>query len=310
MTYPFTPDNWTDPISQSIYAGIVLLVLQTLLLGAWKLLKWIRREQPASKLITALGWAGLVMPPILVFALALVRRDVGIVLAATILVSAIPLALVAAREYIRQKQVVEALTSKLTRFSAIGIEDVVVNPDIEAYRSFLVRAHSAFAFQGVGAEKLTRDFEAFQSMVSRCGTPANPVRLLLISPEAHWLKHGAVRRGLGRSSFSDREIQSLQRIARVKKEFSGQILVRFYSSRPVFRLMFANQALCWLGHYTESAAIPGQNEYAEQSNSSLALGKPKAKAPDQQLYGALEIFFEEQWESAKGEEWDFDRFLN
>jgi len=235
---------------------------------------------------------------------------VGSIVLLTLAVSFAPFAIAASKAYLGRGRELEWLRSKLSSFAAIGVDDVVVSPDTEAYSKFLAEATSAFAFQGIGAEKLTRDFAAFQSMVSRCGTPVSPVRLLLVSPEASWLKDGAARRGLGRSSFSDRQAQSLQRIARIRSEFSGQVAVRFYSARPVFRMMFVNRSICWLGHYTESAATPGQNEYAEQSNSSIVLGKPKAKAPDQQFYGALETFFDEQWESSRSEEWDFKRFLS
>lgn len=310
MAYPFAPDSWADPIGQSIYAGVVLLIFQAITLALWRLLKWIRRGGPTPKFISLIGWAGLLVPPIIVLGLVLFRRDLALIVAMTLVASVVPSVVAATRAYLAQSRMLEAISSKLARFSAIGVDDVVVNPDIEAYRKFLTTATSAFAFQGVGAEKLTRDFAVFQAMVSRCGTLASPVRLLMVSPDASWLQDGAARRGLGRASFSDRQAQSLQRVARIRNEFSGHILVRFYAARPVFRMMFANRAVCWLGHYTESAAMPGQNEYAEQSNSSVVLGKPEAQAPDQQLYGALETYFEEQWKSARRSEWDFKRFLN
>ena len=299
MTYPLVPEGWTDSINQNIYASVVVLIVQYFGYVVLRFLRWGYRGQPPSKLVGTLGWLWLLVPPVLVFVLALFGGYVNYIVASALLLSVMPVAVVMIRAY-----------TKLAHFNIMGFEDVIVNPGIDAYCKFLSDAHSAFWFQGVGAEKLTRNFEIFQSMVSRCGTPASPVRLLLVSPEASWLKDGAIRRGLGRSSFSDKQVESLQRVARVRNESNGQIVVRFYSSRPVFRMMFANQSVCWLGHYTESAAMRGQNEYAEQSNSSMVLGKPTAKAPDKQLYGALEMYFEEQWDSAKEEEWDFKRFLN
>ncbi len=258
-----------------------------------------------SQLVAILGWGILVAPPLIILGLVLRLQNTSTIIIFILTMSIIPFALVAGRKYFAMRRNL----TKLNRFNIVGINDVIINPDTEKYRRFLLAATSSFAFQGVGAEKLTRDFDIFQSMVSRCGTPANPVRLLLISPDVNWLKDGAARRGLGRSSFSDKQIQSLQRIARIKAEYSGHITVRFYSSRPVFRMMFANSEICWLGHYTESAALPGENEYAEQSNSSVVLRKPEGKAPDQQLYGALEMFFEEQWETSKESEWDFRTYL-
>lgn len=309
MAYPLTPESWADPISQNLYAGILTLLLQAVLLGAWRLLKKYRLAESAPKVTTFLGWSGLLVPPIFAVVAALVRWDASAITAALIAVSALPLGAVATKAYQTRGTAIHDLESKLRRFSEVGVDDVMFNPNVDAYTKFLTSANSAFSFQGVGAEKLTRDFNIFQAMVSRCGTPTHPVRLLLVSPDAAWLQEGAARRGLGRSSFADRQTQSLQRIARVKREFSGNIVVRFYTARPVFRLMFSDRSTCWLGHYTESAASPGQNEFAEQSNSSLVLARPRTKAPDQQLYGALEMYFEEQWNSAGSSEWDFSSYL-
>lgn len=309
MAYPLTPESWSDPISQSLYAGVLTLLLQTLLLGTWRLLRRYRIAASAPKITTFLGWSGLVAPPIIAVAAAVFRWDASAITALLIAVSALPLSFVATKAYRTRGIAIHALESKLRRFDEVGVDDVMSNPNVDAYTKFLSSANSAFAFQGVGAEKLTRDFDIFQAMVSRCGTPTHPVRLLLVSPHAAWLQEGAARRGLGRSSFADKQTQSLQRIARVKREFSGNIIVRFYTARPVFRLMFSDRTTCWLGHYTESAAAPGQNEFAEQSNSSLVLARPRTKAPDQQLYGALEMYFEEQWNFAGSSEWDFSNYL-
>lgn len=226
-----------------------------------------------------------------------------------LLLSLLPAATLLINLYRLQKQRAIRAESILGRLQAIGITDAIPNPDIDTYRGFIDDSNHSFAFLGVGAEKLTRDFNVFQAMVSRCGKPVAPVRFLLVSPDAEWLKSGAARRGLGKSTFLDKQAASLQRIARVKCEFSGEIIVRFYSTRPVLRLLFANRKSCWLGHYSESAATPGQNEFAEQSNSSVVLEQPNDRAPDQQLYGALETLFEEMWVNAKEAEWDFKTYL-
>lgn len=296
MAYPLVPDSWTDPVNQNLYASGLLLIVQIVVGLIRSLLRhyW----TAAGKVVSGLGWVTLAVPPVAIAVLTVVQGMVSRWTPAIFLVSLLPAAAVSVRGFIQLRMLRE-----------VGVQGAIKEPNIAAYQNFLKAANSSFAFLGVGAEKLTRDFDVFQHMVSRCGTPAKPVRLLLVSPNANWLQTGAARRGLNRTTFQAKQVDSLQKIKRIKTDFSGEIEVRFYSERPSLRLMFANGAVCWLGHYTETAATPGKNEFEQRSNSCVVLQRPSDRAPDQQLYGALEGLFDEMWESAKGQEWDYKTFL-
>jgi hypothetical protein len=296
LAYPFIPETWTEPVNQGLYASVVFLIFQIGLGLIQTLLK--RYWTVPSKVLSGLGWMTLTVPPVAIASISIVQGVVIRWMPAIFLLSLLPAVVVSIRGL-----------NQLRMLRATGVHGAIREPNIAAYQDFLKAASSSFSFFGVGAEKLTRDFDVFQHMVSRCGTSAKPVRLLLVSPDAGWLQVGAARRGLNRTTFQAKQVDSLQKIRRIKLDFSGEIKVRFYSERPSLRLMFANGAVCWLGHYTETAATPGTNEFEQKSNSCVVLQRPSDRAPDQQLYGALEGLFDEMWETVKGTEWDFKTYL-
>lgn len=295
MSYPWVNGDWTDPINQSLYASFLFWVLQNLGMLIWSALK---RWTNLNKVVSALGWLVLALPPLAIVGASLRQ---GVVTPWMILLFSLTL--------------LPAIIKSVQTFMALkalhraGVHGAIQDPGVADYREFLIQAHSKFAFLGVGAEKLTRDFDVFQAMVARCGTSSKPVRLLLVSPTASWLHTGASRRGLNKAAFQIKQEDSLRKIARVKSEFSGELEVRFYQDRPGLRLMFANGDVCWLGHYTETAASQGKNEYEQRSNSCVVLRRLGDRAPDQQLYGALEGLFDEMWESTRGQQWDFKTYL-
>ncbi len=295
MSYPWVNGEWTVPINQNLYASFLFWVLQIVLGLIWSALK---RWTGTSKFVSGLGWLVLTLPP-----LAIVGSSVflGVVTPWMMLLFTLSL-LPAAFKAIQTHKNLKALRTA-------GVHGAIEEPGVTDFRNFLMQANSGFSFLGVGAEKLTRDFDVFQAMVARCGTSSKPVRLLLVSPVASWLQTGASRRGLNRTAFQAKQADSLEKIERVKSKFSGEIEVRFYQERPGLRLMFANGDVCWLGHYTETAALPGMNEYEQKSNSCVVLKRPGDRAPDQQLYGALEGLFDEMWESAREQKWNFKTYL-
>ncbi|MFC3864069.1 hypothetical protein [Alcaligenes aquatilis] len=295
MDYPLTGESWTDPINQNLYASLIFWMLQIVVALIWRALK--RRVGP-NKFLSGMGWLILVLPPLAILGVCIWQggapRGVLILLVLSLLPATV--------------RSVQA-SNKLKTLRAVGVCGAIQEPDVVAYRKFLTQANGGFSFLGVGAEKLTRDFEAFQAMVARCGTPSKPVRLLLVSPVAPWLQIGASRRGLNKTTFQAKHTDSLKKIERIKSQFSGEIEVRFYQDRPSLRLMFANGDVCWLGHYTETAATPGKNEYEQKSNPCVVLKRPSDRAPDQQLYGALEGLFDEMWTVAEKGKWDFKTYL-
>lgn len=295
MSYPWVNGEWTDPINQNLYASFVYSGLQVVAGLIWAVL---RRWTGTSKFVSGVGWLVLVVPPLAIVCTSLYQ---GIATPWMMLLFTLSL-LPAAFQSVQTHKTLKALR-------AAGVHGAIKEPGVNDYRDFLLQSNSGFSFLGVGAEKLTRDFDVFQAMVARCGTSSKPVRLLLVSPIASWLQTGASRRGLNKTTFKAKQADSLKKIERIRSTFSGEIEVRFYLERPSLRLMFANGDVCWLGHYTETAASPGMNEYEQKSNSCVVLKRPGDRAPDQQLYGALEGLFDKMWESAREQEWDFKTYL-
>ncbi len=166
MAYPLIPDSWTDPITQNLYAAVLFLLAQGIVLGVWRILKWFWRTKPTPRLVAALGWIGLFLPPLLMLALILTQPSKAGQIVMLTALSMAPAAVAAIRTYTALRRKANEIEGQLDRFVAVGVHDAIVNPTIDNYRRFLSAATSGFAFQGVGAEKLTRDFDVFQSMVS------------------------------------------------------------------------------------------------------------------------------------------------
>lgn len=295
MSLPFFSEGWTETIALNLIASIAILVFQYIYGAIWSFRK--RRNRDA-KLSNRSGWLVLALPPVAIIGICAWQRLVDTEMLVLFALSLLPATIFTVK-----------IANQLSALRGAGVHGVISEPSVKDYQKFLCNAYSGFSFLGVGAEKLTRDFEVFQAMVVRCGTPSRPVRLLLVSPDAAWLQEGASRRGLNKTTFQTKQIDSLQNIKRVKADFSGELEVRFYRTRPSLRLMFANDDICWLGHYTETVATPGANEYEQKSNSCVILKRPGDRAPDRQMYGALKGLFDEMWESAEEERWDFKTYL-
>ena len=249
MSYPLVNGEWTIPINQNLYASFVFWGLQVVFGLIWAALK---RWTGTSKFVSGMGWLVLTLPPLAIAGAAVHQGVVTSWMMFLFTLSLLPAAFRSVQAH-----------NNLKALRAAGVYGAIEQPGVADYRDFLLQANSGFSFLGVGAEKLTRDFDVFQAMVARCGTSSKPVRLLLVSPIASWLQTGASRRGLNKTTFKAKQADSLEKIEWIKSKFSGEIEVRFYQERPSLRLMFANGDVCWLGHYTETAATPGINEYEQ-----------------------------------------------
>lgn len=145
--------------------------------------------------------------------------------------------------------------------------------------------------------------------MNRCSSPDKPARFLLIAPDVPWVNDGSSRRGLGKHHFRDLLVNSLKSIARLKKDFNIPIEVRFYRGTPLFRLLFINDDECWFGYYSESVVNSGENEFKDKSHTTLIVKRPSDKPPDREFFGATEAYFNELWEKAEEEKWDFKKYL-
>lgn len=305
MNFPWVSEAWTEPIGQNLYASALLLVGQAFLL----ILKLAYKKRNTPLLISLLHWVALVITPAAIFLYSLLNAKTDRIYFLVFSVSLVPLfwSLLGKSRLILAR--VADLEPRINRLTRLGIYDAVLEPHVDDYKEFLDRTVSDFALLGIGAEKLTRDFETFRLMVTRCGTPSKPVRLLLVFPDAEWLREGAQRRGLGQSSFREIQIASLKKIACVRHEFRGHVEVRFYRAKPIFRMLFSNHRECWFGHYTDSVSQTGTNEYMDRSNSNIVVAAPEGKPPDLEFFGALTHYFDDAWERAKGDTWDFKTWI-
>lgn len=309
MTYPWVPSSWLEPVSQNLYASIVFVLGQGIAFLIWRGLKWVYRNRNTPRFVTVFEWTALALAPIALLAEGLREENASRLQFLAFALSIAPLLWVLRNRYKKFAVQSSETLAKTDRLRHMGFHDAIVQPHVDDYKRFLDAAVSNFALLGIGAEKLTRDFESFRSMVTRCGTSSKPVRLLLVSPDANWLGDGARRRGLGQSNFKEIQITSLQRIARIREEFRGPIEVRFYTWRPVFRLLFSNNNLCWFGHYSESVSTTGTNEFIDRSNSNVVVMAPQGKALDLEFFGALQHHFDELWEQSKEAAWDFKTYI-
>ncbi|ALQ51140.1 hypothetical protein SAMN05216406_13520 [Nitrosomonas ureae] len=198
----------------------------------------------------------------------------------------------------------------LLKLASAGIDDAIEEPTIEDYKQLLCNAVSNFSMLGVGADKITRDFDIFKETMNRCASNDKPARFLLVAPDVDWVNHGAIRRGLGDNHFSKILINSLRKIAELKCQNGMPIEVRFYRSTPLFRMIFVNDEECWFGYYSESVVNSGENEFVNKSHTNIIIRRPKNKPPDRELYGAIEAYYNTLWEKSTDEIWDFKKYLS
>ncbi|TXH77225.1 MAG: hypothetical protein E6Q88_01780 [Lysobacteraceae bacterium] len=307
MNYPGTPEDWAVPITQNLYASLFFLIIQTALLVV---LRWLDRylRNKNQKLVLYkdfFGFLGVSLFPAL--CLYSVTKDnkvsgLGVVI---VILSFVPLMFYALRFAYSWL----ALVSFAKKANVLGIHGVTLKPGMADYRKILESAAKEFMMMGVGADKLTRDVDVFRGVVNRCGSAHQPVRLLLIHPDAEWVADTAQRRGLAKNEFRGRITASLARIKLIKSNYAGNVEVRFYTQKPIFRLIFLNGKSCLFGQYTETAAKFGENEYDNFSNPNIEISASENRAHDLELYGAMKDYFEQMWRSCEGNSWDFKTFV-
>lgn len=189
---------------------------------------------------------------------------------------------------------------QLNQFWKVGIRgvDKSVGEGID-YLSALKLCKNELKFLGIGASKLTRE-EEFTNTLSRCITD-RPIKLLLLNPEDSRLVKAAQRFGKPNDEYKNNVLGSLRKISELKNKRAFNIEVRFYSTEPVFRLMFIDSSLCLFSYYElgkgEGSQLP-QLHIIKADES-----KPNADS----IYYPLEKYFDELWEES--ELWDFHKYI-
>ncbi|MEI8574529.1 hypothetical protein U737_20055 [Methylomonas sp. LW13] len=310
MKFPFAPDSWSDPIWQGMIASSVVLIIQVI--GA-TILTWVRKSRikaGRNDFGSLLYIAVTAVPFIVLLIISAYSTNItGIHVLFIAVSSLIPFFMLSSYIF-RVEKNLRGSAELLARLHAAGVHDAVIDPTIEDYSNLLKGTIHGFSLLGVGAEKLTRDFEVFKSAMNRCSNNNNPARFLLVAPDVDWVHEGATRRGLGKSHFKELLIRSLRKIKQLKEEYQTPIEVRFYRSKPLFRILLINNNECWFGYYSESVVNTQENEFENKSHTTLIVRKPLDIPPDREFYGATEEYFNQLWKQAKRDVWDFEKYLS
>lgn len=309
MDYPFVPTDWQVPISQNIYASMLVLVAQIAFTYIFKKISEKKESSPSSQVWSNLYLLSYSVPLLVLLIIAGFSDEITGFNIFLIACAAAIFAYATKRKISRLEGELHSANSFRSRLEAAGIREAIIDPTIEDYKILLKRTITGFSLLGVGAEKLTRDFDLFRETINRCSSPEKPARFLLVAPDVPWVNDGSSRRGLGKHHFRDLLVNSLKTIARLKKDFNTPIEVRFYRGKPLFRLLFVNDDECWFGYYSESVVNSGENEFKNKSHTTLIIKRPGDKPPDREFFGATEAYFNELWEKAEDEKWDFKKYL-
>jgi hypothetical protein len=265
------------------------------------------RENHQKHLYVGMFFAQLI---ILVYILFIKQSLVIIDKIAIFIIFSIPILIIYKKYFKVIQRLANSTKNELTisRMHSIGVYDINIEPKVDDYKRILDNAHNGFDMMGIGADKVTRDFDTFRLAMSRCSS-VRPVRFLLIAPDIAWVNESAIRQGLVGSNFKERIIRSLKLIAKLHNEYSIPVEVRFYRTKPIFRVMITNNDECWLGYYCDSVVSTGQNEFESKGNSSLILKRPSNRPQDREFFGVAKAYFEQQWDMPGVEKWDFTKYL-
>ena len=165
------------------------------------------------------------------------------------------------------------------------------------YCKSLTLCHSHLSFLGTGASKLTNE-SVFEETLKRC-IQDHPIRLLLLSPDDDTLKKASRRANKDENEFKNIVKGSLRKIAGLRKKYSN-IEVRFYQTKPVFRLMFIDNSICLLSYNVFGKGDGSQLPQIIVANAS------DPRRVESTLYYPLQQYFEDLW--ASSEEWDFVKY--
>ena len=189
---------------------------------------------------------------------------------------------------------------QINQFWKVGIRgvDQTIAGGID-YSGALRLCHNELKFLGIGASKLTAENE-FKKALARCNADKS-VKLLLLDPEDERLVESAQRFDRPPAEYKKNVLNSLHKIAELKKDRRFNIEVHFYCSEPIFRLMFIDNSLCLLSYYElgkgEGAQLPQVHVTKAGEN------RPSSES----LFHPLEKYFDELWKNS--EAWDFQRHI-
>lgn len=309
MEFPFVPTSWQVPISQNVYASVLVLLAQVVLTYIFRKLSEKKESSSSGYIWSYIYLLSYSVPFLALLLIAGLSDEVSKLNILLIAFGAAIFAYATKRKISKLDSDLNNSNLLIKRLESAGIIDAIIDPTIEDYKVLLKETITGFSLLGIGAEKLTRDFDLFRETMNRCTRPEKAARFLLVAPDVPWVNEGSSRRGLGKHHFRDLLVSSLKSIARLNKDFNIPIEVRFYRNKPLFRLLFVNDDKCLFGYYSESVVNSGENEFKNRSHTSLVIRRPADKPPDREFFGATEAYFNELWEKAEDEKWDFKKYL-
>ncbi len=187
--------------------------------------------------------------------------------------------------------------NEFNRFWSVGLRgaDTHVRTGVN-YDAALKLVREQLAFLGTGAAKLTNQ-PAFEKALTKC-RPDEPIKFLLMRPDAVNLERAARRAGRDRDDYKKIVLRSLQILTDYRINREMRIEVRFYSGESTFRLMFIDDSLC----------LASYNVYGEGDGSDFPqLHVMSRSTVTRSFYYAFRRHFDLLWEAS--EEWDFNSYL-
>ncbi len=170
-----------------------------------------------------------------------------------------------------------------------------------SHEDSLKLVHNKLKFLGIGASKLSR-LDEFEAALVRC-KKEDTIKLLLCNPTDKRLTLAAKRFNKPEDEYRNITIESLRRIAGLKKKRALNLEVHFYSEEcdPVFRLMFIDDNICLFSYN-----IWGEGD-GSQCPQLHVVNPPSPNRTVQSYYYPLEVYFDSLWSQACP--WNFADYL-
>lgn len=186
--------------------------------------------------------------------------------------------------------------NELQQFWSVGIRgaDQQIAKGIDYHKS-LKLCQDELKFLGIGAAKLTSDSE-FEAALGRC--KQKPIKFLLCDPGSHWLREAARQYDKDENAYKQVAIESLRKIAHYKTKRDFNIEVRFYSDKPLLRLMFIDNSICLFSYN-----LLGEGDGSQLPQLHIAKSTPRRAANT--FYYPFESYFDNLWDKCKQNTWNF-----
>lgn len=274
---------FTDPY----FVGVVLIIGQSLFTTAYPFLEnYIKTKNPVFNKILSLS--GMVMWLIIISLLTYYSHQ-----------PSKPLLFIVLMMITTTMIFCYSIWRSLNQFWQLGI----VGTDLDTasginYHKSLKLCQFSLSFLGIGASKLTSNND-FEKALFRC-RQSKPIRFLLLDPTNENLFSAAKRAAKGEKRYQELVCESLKIIKNLKENRELDIQVRFYTEKPLFRLMFIDDSLCLVGAYNELGVSDGSN------SPQIHLRNSRNHQHSKALYNSFEAYYENLWESSRPINFDTD----